>query len=903
MIKKFLTLLFLFVFLFCKPSLASNGIDTVCKITLNGLSTIKEETFLSVIPLEVGEKFSIQRIDQSLNALRKWGVFDTIAVHFEAEKFGINVVFNLKEATVVSLVEISGNFPYVQNKIRKYLTLQAGNIYTHGTVEKQKEIIINFYKRQGYINTEVEIQEEFEPEKNGIALIFHILRGEILRYKKIEVVGNTAFPKGRFVSLINPLKAYSESRLKQSIRNLNELYRMNGYPRAKVQVEEKDIDYEQNKINLLLSVEEGPQVKVSFRGNERVRYKTLRDTISIFQEGSFDGFEIEESEKRIKDLYAKLAYPNATITSSRKKINEQLYHIIFTIDEGTHQYIKDISFENANSISEDNLKAGMINTERSFGNPAPHLPQFEATDLNTVEENLKALGYTDAQVEAWKTNHPKMNFPISITIPVNPGDQITLGTISFEGNNSFKAKKLKTILKYLEEDVFYEPNLLREKQSLLIFYADNGYPYAEIKERFSIDPETQKAAVVYEIHEGKPAIIGEILVIGDLITSQNAIKKAMGIKSSDPFSYKKILDAQLRVRRLGAFSSVAIETIGLKEKEDVIHLRVKVDEERPFLLDMEIAYTTDEKYSGSLRFTNLNAFGWAKRNTLTFTTGQEVSRAELGWIDSSFLGSSFEFNANSWVQYKKEPTFNYIQLGGSSGFFRRFRRLGLLFKLEIDRNYFVEGSSAAADAQSLRNNTITKTSVSESYDTRDSFSDPRRGFFLLHNTDLFNEIKGNQANFIELSLSAEYNFSPFSWITFNSVVRGNRIYTFGFNVSVPTNELLFLGGDNTIRGFSEDTIGPVDANGQAVGGRVRWIFNEEARIRLGSSLQTAVFYDAGDLANDFGSLTTSSARHSFGFGLRYITPVGPIRADYAWKLDPKPGEDKNRFHFTFGYVF
>lgn len=281
--KIFFGLLFLIAFLFPPASFASNGSDSISKITLNGLTTIKEEKALHVIPIKIGETLNIQRIDQSLNALRKWGVFDTIAVYFEAEENGINVIFNLKEATVVSLIEISGNFPYVQNKIRKYLTLQAGNIYTHDTVEKQKEIIKNFYKRQGYINTEVEVQEEFEPEKNGMALTFHILRGETLRYQNINVVGNTVFPKGRFISHINPLKPYSESRLKQSLRDLNELYKMNGYPRAKVQVEKKDIDYEEKKINLLLSVEEGPLVKVFFRGNKRVRYRTLRNTVSVFQ--------------------------------------------------------------------------------------------------------------------------------------------------------------------------------------------------------------------------------------------------------------------------------------------------------------------------------------------------------------------------------------------------------------------------------------------------------------------------------------------------------------------------------------------------------------------------------------------------------------------------------------------
>jgi outer membrane protein insertion porin family len=363
-----------------------------------------------------------------------------------------------------------------------------------------------------------------------------------------------------------------------------------------------------------------------------------------------------------------------------------------------------------------------------------------------------------------------------------------------------------------------------------------------------------------------------------------------------------VVQSRLNLKRLGAYSTVRVETIGLEEKEEVVHLKVDVDESRPFLLDFGLGYSTDQRLTGFIAFRNLNSFGWAKHTSFKLTAGEELSRVQLGWLDPRFVGSSFEMSVNAWLQHEIRPAFNYIQLGGSAGWFRRYRAFGFFFRYELDRNYFIEGNTTAADDESLRNNTISKISLSASYDTRDSFSYPTKGWFTLGQVDFFNEIKGNEANFVEFIWQGEHNISYWRF-TLSSAARFNRIQTIGSSVSVPKNELLFLGGDDTLRGFGEDSLGPKNALGEAVGGRTRWILNEELRWRIWGNIHLAGFVDIGCLANDFSDLTWSNTRESAGFGLRYVTPVGPIRADYGIKLDRRPGESFGRFHLTFGYVF
>jgi outer membrane protein insertion porin family len=377
----------------------------------------------------------------------------------------------------------------------------------------------------------------------------------------------------------------------------------------------------------------------------------------------------------------------------------------------------------------------------------------------------------------------------------------------------------------------------------------------------------------------------------------------MSIRSGDPFSYKKITDSQLDLRRFGAFSGISIDTIGLEERHTTVHLRVKVEEQKPFILDVDGGYSTDTKFTGSLGFTNVNSFGRAKVTNLKLTGGRELSRAEANWIDPRFLGSDFEMTDSGWLQYENVAVYSYIQGGGGFGFLRRFHRTGVVAKWELMRNYFIQGDSTAADADSLRNNTISKIALSANFDTRNSFADPTKGIFTMAGVNFYNEIKGKEANFVRISYSIGQYLGFLRYLTLSNSIRFDDIYTIGKDISVPSNELLLMGGDYTLRGFARDSLGPQDAAGKATGGRIRLIYNAELSLKVWKNFKLAGFFDSGFLVNEFSAVSGGVFRRSAGFGLRYVTPVGPLRLDYGIILDRKTGENFGRLHFLFGYAF
>ncbi len=876
--------------------------DRVAAVKITGLTTINEQEVRDVIEIAPGDPFSLESVDAAVSRLRKWGVFDAIDVYPSMSPEGVIIDFNLEEATIVASIELSGNYPFIETKIRKYFTLHAGDIYTHDSIEEQIDRIKEFYLRQGYVGTDVFVEEERRPDDNQVLLTFHIRRGDLLRYREIQVEGNHAFPLGRFVSVINTWKPFSEQRLRASIRDLKDVYHSHGYPRAKISIKRKHIDFDALKVDLTLEVNEGPHVVVVFPGHHRTGTRLLRKTITIFKEGSIDQYEIEASEDAIKELLKNRGYPNAQVTSEQHQRHDGTIVIAFNVEEGPASLIRKLSLEGNRDVSSGEIKENMRNREMSISRQGAYLPEAMPQDDEQIYNVLKRKGFLDAKVGDWEVKPSDQGFALNVTVPIDEGPRTMVSEVQFAGDSSFSDKKLLDVLKIKPGKPLDEPGLPDDQERLARFFSDNGYPYATVQQSWERDAEGG-AIIRYDIEEGPLVRIGHILIVGDVLTSQKAIKRAMDIGEGDPFSYRKIVDSQLNIRRLGPFDLVSIETIGISERKDTVHLKVKVEEQKPFLIDVGLSYSTQESITGTLSFSNINAFGWAKTNSLKLTAGKKLSRAEIAWLDPRFLGSSIEMATSGWVQYKQQPAYTFMQIAGAVGWAKRFSRLGFSVRWELDRNYFVEGDSTAADADSLRDSTISNLALFTSYDRRDSFSEPTKGFFTGAGVNIYDEIKGANANFVKFTWQFEYDQKIINPLVLSTALRFNRIQDIGNNVSVPTNELLFLGGNDTIRGFDLDSLGPVDANGKATGGRTRWIVNEELRIGLFKHFGAVIFYDMGSLTNDFSEINATTIRNSIGFGLRYLTPVGPIRAEYGFKLDKGTNEGIGKFHFTFGYVF
>lgn len=870
---------------------------------MDGLTVAREEEVVALLPFKVGDAYLPATLETGLETLRRWGLFTDVRATTASRPDGIAIRLHFAEARLIGEINIRGNYPFVQRRVRRYLTIRPGDPYQREEIERQVERLQDFYLREGYRDTKIEVHEEWQPHTSDMRVDFHIFKGTVYTIGRVTVRGNTLFPRGRFISALNPWRLYTPRRLREATARLTALYRRRGYPKARIRVAEETLNPRFNEIDVTLDVEEGPYVTVRFMGNTKVSVHDCRKALTLFTEGRTDEFELETSAERIRKLYEARGFPDAEVTFDRELVNEREMVYLFSIVEGTQQRIRRVTFEGNAALGRDTLQRQMLTKPISFFHRGTLDPALLKEDANVLAHHYRSAGYLDARVDPPAVVPTADHHFLDIIVPIHEGEHYRVGEVRFTGNLHATHDALTQAGKLRPGVPANLSDLAADKEAIRLYLVDHGYPYAQIEQAVLRDDAAHTVTVAYTITEGPAVRIGEVLIVGDFITSQRAIRRAMTVKPGDLYSEQRILASQLGIRRLGAFRSVTIETMGLKEGATVVPLKVRVEEEKPFVVDIDLGYSTDRHVTGTLNFTNLNSFGWAKRTQFRLTGGRQLSRAEIGWIDPRFLARDLTWTTNTWIQYENKIAFNYLQAGGGFGLYRQFHRTGFQARYNLERNYFLGGDSVAADVESLRDNVLSTIGLGASFDTRNNFSDPTSGIYLSGGADLLNEIKGAHANFVHLHGGISHYWKLFAGLTLAQYGRLAGLQPMGDNVSVPSNKLLFMGGDDTIRGFAEDSLGPLSAAGRATGGRVRWIYNAELTAPLFQGLKGAIFFDIGSLTNAFHEINSATIRDSLGLGLRYMTPVGPIRADYGFKLDRAPGEGTGRLHFTFGHIF
>lgn len=804
---------------------------------------------------------------------------------------------------LISGIGISGNYPYIENKVRRYLTIRPSDAYSEEAMDDQIRRIKQFYEREGWIGTEVDVTPEYQDSTGSVYLHFKIKRGFLLRYRDIKVTGNYSLPVSLVSSKINTWKPYKPTRLRESVQRIINFYKAHGYLLARVKVTSEERDLEKHRIDVTVNIEQGPHVKVKFKGNDHLGGRILKEKITLLSEGAIDSFEMEESAKAIKERYVLRGFPDAKVEFKRREVSPENIVITFAIDEGKPERIREIKFTGNRDLSRSSIASHMGSKGLSLFHPGIYDKDLLNDDLIRIDQYYRSKGFPEPRVSQPDISKLYDGTQLVINIPIEEGPNYVLKSIDFTGELHFPEKKLLKVIKAKIDRPLNFAETGIEKANLKAFYADHGYPYAEVSLDINKDEASNGATMNFNINSGPEVRFGQITILGDFLTSQKAIRKAINIREGEPFSYEKVVMSKVGLRRLDAFYSTDIKISGLEEKATLLPVTIKVEEMRPFDLDFNIGYSTDEKLIGGVEFLNRNSFGWGKRTIMRLVGGQRFSRGEIGWIDPRLAGHDIELSASTWLQYANQGVVDYVQGGGGIGLMRRYHRTTYVFRNDLTRNLPIAGRSTAADPESLRDNTILNTLLSVTFDTRNSFADPTRGAYVNGYSNFFNEIRGMHANFVKLGTIGGFYLSFVEGFTLANDARFEGIEPFGNNVSVPSNQLLLLGGDDSVRGFERNSLGPVNAQGNPTGGRLRFVCNNEFRFRIVGNFKWVVFHDMGFLTNNFSAVTPGQLRHSLGFGLHYITPIGPIKADYGFILARKPGEHVGRFHLTFGYIF
>lgn len=903
--------IFIFLPLLIVATSMAQAATRIASISVENISHVPIGQILEVLPVKKGDTYDAQKIDQAISYLKKWGRFSLVDLKINKTNQGVELLFIVKEGLMISGLNIYGNYPYLSTRLRRILTVHTSDLYDEERAREQSAKLESFYERKGYEGTKVSLTPKINEKKGTIDLIYRISRGKRYRINTITVHGNTIFPHGYFVSKLNPLLAYEPSRFRKDLEDMRRDYQNKGYLSARVTLKDLGKDETKHQVNPVIEVTERKHVTILFEGNHRVSMRTFKSILSLFTEGGYDEYDIKVSADAIRNDYHHLGFQNISVTTEKKDLGDNEILILFKIDEGVQTRVKKINIiytDEHPQISNRSLKKELDTKRNTITQRGYYQPRLVDQDFKRLPKILQEKGALDGRALDHETTFNFFKDKAIVNFKIEEGKITKILKIEFSGNTHFTERQLKKQLSLHEGQSVSPEKLQRDQEALTLWYANQGFPYIQVthelipsSEEDKKDEKNKYTTLVFHFDEGSETHIGEVLIVGNERSKKKAILQGLLLKTGDPFSYRKILKSESELRRTGSYRNVNIETIGLTEKEPVVHLIIRLEEYRPLVVDLGATYDTDNSFTGDLSLTNVNILGTNKRSILQLTGGRDLQSGRLILKDPYFLGYHVEGSLSGKLERQIRPGFKTVEGGTSVAFLKEFNiHTSFLSRYELTRTFFSDVTNPTGITEA--DHTISKFSFSLSYDKRNSFSDPQRGYVAFAGIDLSNKLIASAFNFIQpKGYIADY-LRLNGRMTLLNYVRLEGIKVFGPD-HLARDQKLFLGGDYSVRGFAEDTLGPIGADGRPAGGQLLISETTELQTRIAGNFKFAVFLDNGSLTDNFSELGLSSLRHTAGAGLRYMTPIGPLRLDYGFKLDKKDGESLGRLHFAFGYAF
>ena len=715
---------------------------------------------------------------------------------------------------------------------------------------------------------------------------------------------------------INGLKRIEESAVKSKItqkvgepistdktsEDIKNIFKMGYFVDVRAEIEPFE-----GGIRLVYIVKEKPViVKIEFQGNKEFDDSKLKEKITITIGAIADSVLIQDNANKLRAFYEEEGYWLSSIVPVIKKISTDEVNLTYQIEEGSKVKIKRINAEGNKFISTRRIKKVMDTKEWWIFSFITSSGYYKKERMESDLEKIRDLYFNNGFIKV-AVGEPKIQLTdnkkgMIITIPVSEGDQFKISSIEFSGNNVFNDNEIKKRITMRPNNPFSKENLKKDIISISELYTENGYALVSITPDLIPDENKKLAKVTLKIAEGDRYKIGKIEISGNTKTRDKVIRREVRFDEGDIFNSAKIKRSYERINNLNFFETVDITPKPLPE-EKLVDMNIKVKERPTGFFSVGGGYSSEEGAIGIIELTQGNLFGKGQaikiRGELSGrTTYYDISFRDPWFMDKPILFSTSIYKiAKEYIDYDKEATGFWVSFGKNLS---EYWWGDTMYNFENAKIYNI--SDEASNIIKEQEGTKITSSITPSLvrDSRDNYLDPSRGsrnaFYITYAGI------GGDNYFVKSEIDSAWYF-PIGSTTV--MFRGRFGIGAGiFGKTLPLYERFYLGGIYTIRGLGFGEAGPRDEEtGEKIGGTEELIFNTEYIFPIVSDvkLKGVIFFDAGNAYESFKNFGT--LRYTAGAGVRWISPVGPIRIEWGYNIDKRAGEESSRVEFAFGTFF
>ena len=697
----------------------------------------------------------------------------------------------------------------------------------------------------------------------------------------------------------------------------------------------QDVRIRREGSTIVIVLMESPIVsRVAFEGNREVEDDTLAAEVQLKARAVYTRARVQADVQRILDVYRRQGLYAAQVDPKIINLDNNRIDVVFEISEGPSTKVRAINFIGNSAFSDSQLRYVISTTQTNLLSFLKGTNVYDPDRLNLDRELLRQFymknGYADVRIVSATADLDRDGRGFFITFTIEEGERYRFGPIDVESAlPSVNVDALRHVILTRTGRVYNAEKVEKTIEALTIEVSQQGYAFGQVRPRFERDEATHTMGIVYTIDEGPRIYIERINIVGNFRTEDNVIRREFRLSEGDAFNRLLVEAARKRLRALGFFKTVDIDTQPGSAPDRVI-IVVKVEEQPTGELSFGAGYSTSEGVIGDISITERNLMGKGQYVRLGFSGSLERAQVDFSFTEPHFLDRNLAAGFDVFykeVDFQDVASFSQRDAGGDIrlGFpIADNTQLGLRYKFEKEDIFNVSSNASLAVKESAGTSNVSSVGYTVAYDTRNLPQSPTSGIFASFSQDLAGV--GGDVNYIRSVADARGYYPITNKLTLVGRVQGGNIEGWGGD-DVRMTDLFFKGGE-TIRGFKRAGIGPRDAcedpvtgervhpcSKDSLGGKVYWATTAELRFPFpfipdNLGMQGAVFVDAGSLfdPSDFalnavareGSFIfdSSQVRLSSGFSIIWQSPLGPLRADIAQAL-LKADFDKTEI-FRFG---
>lgn len=679
---------------------------------------------------------------------------------------------------------------------------------------------------------------------------------------------------------------------------------------------------------LTYMVTEKPIVReILFEGNKALSTDKLKESLEFKLNSIFSARDLTRSIKKIKKLYMEDGYSQAEIEPVREQTTPHELKIIFKVNEGVKILIKEIRFEGNKAYPAKKLK-GLMETTQDWWlawltGAGVYKEEVLKNDMVLLAELYMNNGYINVKVAEPKVTLMPDRKGLLVLIALTEGDQFRVGQISFRGDLLETKEQLAKLIKLKTGEVFSRGLLRQDIFTLTDVYADKGYAFANVNPLTQLNSEQKVIDIVFDFEKGEKVYIDRINIAGNAKTRDKVIRRELRLAEGELYNATALKKSKQNIMNLGYFEEANLATVKGRG-DDKLNLNVDVKEKATGTFSIGGGYSSLDGFVGQGSVQQANFFGLGLKANASVSLGGKSSTYNVGLTDPYFLDTKWSLGGDvyrterEYTDYTRKATGADIKAG-----YQLSDTLSTFLMYKFEKKSIFDESLALQQTRQLYpdlvsepDTTTSAISASITRNTTDYRLDPTTG--------MTNSLS---VEFAGLGGSNRYlryigQTSQFFPVGFGGVfmLHGTFGHIESMGDNIPIDEKFYLGGISTLRGFDGRTVSPFVltpkfdpatgvkiANERAyIGGDTEIVFNAEYTLPLlkDAGLKGVIFFDAGNSVDGVGNVF-SGLLSSYGLGIRWFSPIGPLRLEYGIPLNPREGiDDKGgKLEFSIGSFF